>query len=309
MALSYRKQSADANSNRRKTATLFSAISFAPIVVLCAASLVFFASFAAAATELSSGYPVPEGGAIKNGVYANEYFGLRYPLPANWTEDLSGPEPSVSGYYSLVALKPAGTLAATILIAAQDNFFSQEPADSATEFLTQMKQHLDPSLSAPAAPSELKIAGRSFARFDFEGAGLHHAVFVTEVRCHAVIFALTSNSAEQLEVLAASLNKISFATGDESRWPVCVKDYAIAAHVLHRVNPGLTGPRYASVPVRLIVGTNGKVVHVHPIAGIAEQKQSVAAAIAQWEFKPYVVNGRAVEVETGVLFQFRENQN
>jgi hypothetical protein len=50
------------------------------------------------------------------------------------------------------------------------------------------------------------------------------------------------------------------------------------------------------------------VLHVHPIAGFPDQKKSVAAALAQWEFKPYLVNGRAVEVETGVLFEFRQNQ-
>jgi hypothetical protein len=314
-----------AKSNRRWIGRLNGALSFAQIAILCVAalifvavSLVFFASLAAAGSDLTAGYPVPEGGGIKNGVYANEYFGLRYPLPANWTEDLSGPEPSVSGYYSLVALKPTGPLDATILIAAQDNFFTAEPAASAMEFLAQMKQHLDASASlmALADPSERRIAGRAFARLDYEGAGLRHAVFVTEIRCHFVIFSLTSSSAAELEGLAASLNKISFSIsiaisvtkGDEAHWPVCVKDYATAANILHRVKPELTGPRYASVPVRVIIGANGKVAHIHPIAGFPEQKKSVATALAQWEFKPYLVNGRAAEVETGVLFEFRQNQ-
>jgi len=295
-------------SDRRKIGTLLRAISFFRIRFLWLASLLVCVSFASAATDLTSGYPVPEDGRVKNGVYTNEYFGLRYPLPTNWTEDLSGPEPSVSGYYSLAALKPAGILDATILIAAQDNFFSPEPAASAKEFLAQMKQHLDSSLSAPAAPSELKIAGRTFARLDYEGAGLHHAVVVTELRCHSVIFSLTSNRLQQIEILAASLNKISFAAAGDARWPVCVKDYAVPTNILDRVNPELTGPRYASVPVRLIVGANGKVAHVHTIAGFPEQKKSVAAALAQWEFRSYLVNGNAVEVETGLLFEFRQKQ-
>jgi hypothetical protein len=310
IALTHRKQKPTANSNRRWIAKLLNAVSFAQVAALYVALLVFFASSAAAAANLKSDYPVPEDGAIKNAVYINEYFGLRYPLPANWTEDLAGPEPSVNGYYSLVSLKPADTLGATILIAAQDNFFSAQPASSAMEFLTQTKQALDSSnsMSVLAGPSELKIDGRSFARLDYEGAGLHHAVFVTEVRCHFLLFSLTSNDPEQLEALVKSLNKISFAASAGAPWPSCVKDYATAANLLHRVNPDLTGPRFASVPVRLIVGTNGKVLHVHPIAGFPDQKKSVAAALAQWEFKPYLVNGRAVEVETGVLFEFRQNQ-
>lgn len=308
MALTHRKQRAEGNSKRRWIAKLLGAASFAQIAVLCVASLPFLVSFAAAATDLKSGYPVPEDGAIKNGVYANEYFGLRYPLPTNWSEDLAGPEPSVNGYYSLVALKPADAPGATILIAAQDNFFSAQPAGSALEFLTQTKQHLDPSLSAPASPSELKIDGRSAARLDYEGAGLHHAIVVAEIRCHFVLFSLTSNNPEQLETLVKSLNKISFAADSDAHWPACVKDYATSANVVHRVNPETTGPRFASVPARVIVGANGKVLHVHPIAGFPDQKRNVAAAVAQWEFKPYMVNGRAAEVETGVLFEFRQNQ-
>jgi hypothetical protein len=308
--VTHRKQRATANSNRRWIAKWLNAVSFAQVAILCVALLVFLASFAAAAADLKSDYPVPEDGAIKNAVYVNEYFGIRYPLPANWTEDLAGPEPSVNGYYSLVSLKPADTLGATILIAAQDNFFSTQPASSALEFLTQTKQALDSSnsMSALAGPSELKIDGRSFARLDFEGAGLRHAIFVSEVRCHFLIFSLTSNNPEQLDALIKSLNKISFAASADAHWPVCVKDYATGANIVHRVNPDLTGPRFASVPARLIVGANGKVLHVHPIAGFPDQKKSVATALAQWEFKPYVVNGRAVEVETGVLFEFRQKQ-
>ncbi|MFY9531666.1 MAG: hypothetical protein WBC04_16610 [Candidatus Acidiferrales bacterium] len=31
--------------------------------------------------DSTAGYPVPEGGAVVNGVYRNSYFGLQYPLP------------------------------------------------------------------------------------------------------------------------------------------------------------------------------------------------------------------------------------
>lgn len=66
----------------------------------------------------------------------------------------------------------------------------------------------------------------------------------------------------------------------------------------------MTGPRYASVPVRFIVGADGKLEHVHAISGFPEQVKSVTDALAKWEFKPYIVNGQPVEVETGLLFQF-----
>jgi protein TonB len=56
--------------------------------------------------------------------------------------------------------------------------------------------------------------------------------------------------------------------------------------------------------VRFIVSADGKIEHIHAISGFPEQVKSVTDALAKWEFKPYVVNGRPVEVETGLLFQF-----
>jgi len=112
------------------------------------------------------------------------------------------------------------------------------------------------------------------------------------------------------------LKKISFAQGDRSksstreagasggRWPLCFPEAAYRDHITHRVDPVMTGPRYASVPVRFIVGADGKIEHIHAIAGFPEQVKSVTEALAKWEFKPYVVDGKPVEVETGLLFQF-----
>jgi len=73
--------------------------------------------------DVAPKYDEPEDGAAKNGVFEDDYFGLRYPLPSGWVEDLKGPEASASGYYSLAALKPEGELVATVQISAQDNFF------------------------------------------------------------------------------------------------------------------------------------------------------------------------------------------
>jgi hypothetical protein len=245
-------------------------------------------------------YPVPEGGTVSRGIYQNEYFGMRYPLPAGWTEDVKGPPPSVSGYYSLAALKPSASLAATLLIAAQDNFFAPYSAKSATDFLNQMKEELDHSLAAPDAPVSMKIAGQSFARLEYSGAGLRHVIFATEIRCHTVLFSLTSGNSDTIDALVQSLNKITFAAGSLGR-PICIQEYATADHVIHRVEPALAGPRFASIPARIVVGANGRVEQVHPIGGLLEQARSIQEALSQWTFKPYMLNGKAVAVETGVM--------
>ena len=260
-------------------------------------------------------FPEPEDSGVKNGVFVAEYFGLRYPLPAGWTEDLKGPEPSATGYYSLAALKPEDGLAATMQISAQDNFFAAEPVKHSTDFLVDMKQHLDPSLAPMGAVVSVEIGGRSFSRLEYSGAGLNHSVFATEIRCHTLIISITSGSKETIAGLVQSLQKITFSpevrSGGSSRsdapnpaWPLCLRDYVSAADTVHKVDPEMTGPRYGSVPLRIIIGADGKIEHVHAIAGFPEQIKSVTGALVQWEFKPYMVDGKPVAVETGLLFQF-----
>jgi hypothetical protein len=264
----------------------------------------------AAKGDVAAKYSEPENATVKNGVFQDDYFGLRYPLPSGWVEDLKGPEPSASGYYSLAALKPEGELVATMQISAQDDFFAVEKTTDAIGFLNRMKQGLDASLSAPHALAPVKLGGLDFARLDYSGAGLSHVVFAAKLRCHTLIFSITASRETTAEMLVESLKKISFTQADRAGssardgWPICIPERAYRDYVTHRVDPVMTGPRYASVPVRLIIGPDGKLEHVHAISGFPEQVKSVTDAVAKWEFKPYVANGQPVEVETSLLFQF-----
>ena len=48
-------------------------------------------------------------------------------------------------------------------------------------------------------------------------------------------------------------------------------------------------------------------MHVHVISGSAEQKRSIADALRQWRFRPYLRDGTATEVETGLEFEFQSD--
>jgi len=203
-------------------------------------------------------------------------------------------------------------MTATILISAQDNLFSTGAAQSALDFLTQMKQHIDPSLAAAAPFAVTNFPGKSLARFDYSGAGLHHSLIATEIRCHTVIFGFTSSNPEEIERLIDSSRASSFGSAaaasagasNTAHWPVCVQGYAKPQNIIRRVDPAPAGPRFASVPVRIVISAEGTVEHVHAIAGFPEQIQSMSSAVSQWLFKPYRVEGRAVEIETGLLVEF-----
>jgi hypothetical protein len=259
-----------------------------------------------------SSTPLPEGGEVVKNVYRNAYFGLSYTLPEGWRENFSGPPPSDSGTYVLALLGPApdfkGPSRATILVQAHDLFFSPSQARNASELATYAREVLEPFYVVERSPAAVKIAGRSFIRFDYksEAAGLHWVVLTTGIRCHAVQFILTSSDVTLLETLIKDMDRMQLppeSRGDDV--PACLAGYATATNVTNRVEPVMTGSqKFNSIPVRLIIDKRGRVRHIHLINAFREQAASITAALNQWTFKPYEENGQRVEVETGILFGY-----
>jgi hypothetical protein len=204
-------------------------------------------------------------------------------------------------------LKGSGRLG-TMLIAAQDQFFTAEPVSGSPEMADRLRRSISDidGMTVDREPEEMTISGRHFTRLDFSGAGLYRMVLITEIRCHFVSFNLTTADPEKRASLAQSLNALSLAEpGDPAHpAPVCIKNYAIPEHLVSRTDPTPAGPKFTSVPVRIIIGVDGQVRHIHVIRGSTEQKEKIAAALSEWRFKPFVLEGRPVEVEIGLTFRF-----
>jgi hypothetical protein len=248
---------------------------------------------------------LPEDGAMSNGRYDNAYFGLGYAVGGDWTQRYAGPPPSDSGYYVLAQIEPQNpTLAAGmghILIAAQDLFFSLAPARSAPDLIGYYQQHLGPEYRVERRPTKVRIANREFVRLDYlsTAAGLHWHVLATEIRCHVVQFIFTGSSAKSLQRLVESMKAMTQPSGSN---PVCLKDFATADTVLEREEPVFSQLRFNPVPVRIVIDRQGRVEHIHFLSAFPEQAKSISDALLQWRFKPYLVDGQPVEVETGLLF-------
>ena len=261
-----------------------------------------------------SAMSVPEDGAVTTGRYTNTYFDLSFVVPEGLTAGLSGPEPSETGYYSLTSLVPEGEgePGGAILVAAQDMFFAPRPRSDigaeAGDFRNAMAG-ID-GMTIDQEPSEANIAGHLMQRIDFSGVGLYRATFVTEIRCHFVSFNLTARSPELLADLARTMSNLSAAaeTAASSSTPLCIRDYAVAENILQRVEPAVVGPRFTSIPVRIVIDREGSVKHIHVIHASDEQRRSVEEALRGWKFKPPRVDGRAVEIETGLIFRFTSEQ-
>jgi hypothetical protein len=84
--------------------------------------------------------------------------------------------------------------------------------------------------------------------------------------------------------------------------PVCIKDYASGENVMERVEPFFAERKFNSVPVRITINKEGKVKHIHFLSAFPDQAKAVTDALFQWRFRPYLRDGKPMEVETGIMF-------
>jgi len=259
--------------------------------------------------------PLPEGGNLAHDVFSDPYFGMTLPLPQDWAEKYKGPPPSDSGRYVLAQLSPAdtyqGPARGSILITAQDMFFTPLPARNAAQWIDYTKDHLQADYRVETTPTQVKIADRSFAFFAYWSpvAQLHWYVLAAEIRCHTVEIVLTSRDTKLLDELMRGLNRMKLPAAASSTGgtggtdvPVCIQDYARDENLVARVDPVLTEPRFNPIPVRIIIDREGNVKHIHFLSAFPGQAKAIADALSQWKFRPYLRDGQPVEVETGILF-------
>ncbi|HSY64640.1 MAG TPA: hypothetical protein VK829_08575, partial [Terriglobales bacterium] len=113
--------------------------------------------------------PVPEGGSVNNDVFRDAYFGMTYALPKDWEEKYKGPPPSDSGRYVLAQIRPADTFKGpargSILIIADDMFFSTQPVANALELVKYAKENLQADYKVEMPPTPTKIGTHPFTFF------------------------------------------------------------------------------------------------------------------------------------------------
>ena len=256
--------------------------------------------------------PLPETGKIAGSAYRNPYFGIDWTLPRDWTQQFEGPPPSDQGRYVLAEIVPAGTYTGasrgSVLITADDLFFTSLPLTRGEELVDYTNNNLQQEYKVERSPANVTIGGRSFRFFAFwsPAAELHWYVFVTQIRCHAVEITVSSSDTKLIQDITHNLNAITLppedTLADGDTVPVCVKDYASAGNVINRVDPIFSERRYNAIPVRIVIDKDGKVRHIHFLSAFPDQAKAVTDALHQWTFKPYLKNGQPVEVETGIQF-------
>ena len=194
---------------------------------------------------------------------------------------------------------------------AQDMFFTALPVANAFQLASYTKDHLESFYQLEPNPVELQTGGRSFVNFAYWSpvARLHWHVLATEIRCHTVEFVFMNRDTHTIASLIQQTSNLKLpnesspteGTGGDGV-PVCIKGYANNGSVIERVNPVFSVPRFNPVPVRIIIDKHGRVKHIHFLSAFPDQRQAVGDALNRWRFKPYLLNGQPIEVETGIMF-------
>ena len=189
---------------------------------------------------------------------------------------------------------------AHVLVTAEDLFFSATGAAGSKDVLASVRHDLPSRYEFDDAPDEVMIAGRKFHRLAYSAprTGLRWRIFSTDTRCHALTFTFTGVDVAALDAGERSLNAMSLS----SAAPACVNDYASDSNVVEKTDPLLTTHRFNTIPVRVLIDARGHVKHIHLLSAFPEQSQAIIAALRNWRFKPYRADGKAVPIETGIVF-------
>jgi hypothetical protein len=168
--------------------------------------------------------------------------------------------------------------------------------------VSYVRDHLPPAQQVMRAPAEVKLGDRTFARLDYAAPDidLQWHIVATDIRCHTVQFIFSGPDPQTLDGMIAGLSRLDLP--GSGRAPLCVAGYATPENVIERVDPVFPTHRFNAVPTRIIIDREGRVKHVHVISGFPEQSAALVEALMKWRFKPYLKNGKAVEIETGIMF-------
>jgi protein TonB len=60
-------------------------------------------------------------------------------------------------------------------------------------------------------------------------------------------------------------------------------------------------------PVELMatISRSGDITHVKVLSGDAQLTNAAVAAVKQWKYKPYLLNGEPVEIQTQITINFK----
>jgi TonB family protein len=278
----------------------------------------------------------PPLGTFRDGNYANEYFGLFYPLSRDWVRETDlmrknySAEGQPVGIYVLLAAvhipehtAPPEADSSLVLSALERSAGSG--TQTCDTYLTNVATQLQSRKEAQqkGSLSEFTVAGHDFRRADFEfhTDPRHHAIICTHAKDYLLQWNIAGLFKNAVEGTVSTLNSLT-ASQPQSPAPEMAGGKQLADKPAARVSSGITQglvlkkvpPLYpeqarrariqGSVHMSVVISKTGDVVDVEVIDGPIELVVSAVNAVRQWKYRPYVLQGEPVAVDTVITVNY-----
>lgn len=305
---------------------------FFSIVTVLLAQVVVFAQQPSNDSSTALGF---ENGTIENGTYTNECFGFSLRIPPGWVlaSEVVGAglrarhvPGDVLVLFAIEQHEEKGP-SSRLVLTAQDAKDQTETAQDFVANAVQSQIRVSPKDNAVIRDTyPVEYVGKHFVRSDYKRSWhnrdtLYVAFVYTKFRGYFIGANLTAGSREGLDEAANSLQGISFREDQVN--PKCVTmssgidlpervrvSQAVAVGLLHKKVP-LQYPDDARkariqglVVVQVLIDKSGDVEKATLVSGHPLLAPAAIEAVKQWKYKPYLLNGQPVAVETQIVVNF-----
>jgi TonB family protein len=279
--------------------------------------------------------PAPLGQFRDNG-YSNAYFGIYYPLSRDWVRETQlmrsklASEGKADGKYVLLSAvhipQDTDPLKADSSFTVYALSGTGVPApDECKHYLELVAENLRTQKEGQQKGDviQIAIAGHNFYRGDYEYRhGVDHgALLCTAIKDYLVQWNIEGWSKQAIETAVSTLNlmtslpPISLQSLDPPTEPskapkqVQVAQGASTGLVIKRVQPVYPPEaRYehiqGSVRLGAIINKSGDVVDLEVLDGPIELVVSAVNAVRKWKYRPYLLMGNPVEVQTVITVNY-----
>jgi TonB family protein len=278
--------------------------------------LVIFVGTTLASSQNVSDNSRIDPGSVHDNVYTNQFLGISWELPNGWVVD-STPAPSEETRHIILQLLPSGKESVESVELSYTS--EMDPSD----VIGDIESH--GWKSTEKARSVTVGGGIGSSRMDFERIGTpaeSRAVFIGQRRGKSLIFSLTALSPDRLNELAHAVSQIKvqpdWGTPDDPFSPTAPGALPKRVRISQGVSQSLlqkkVQPKYpkearktriqGSVIFLAHVSTEGKIKNLYVLSGHPLLTPAALDAVSQWIYRPYLLQGTPVEVETQITINF-----
>jgi protein TonB len=115
------------------------------------------------------------------------------------------------------------------------------------------------------------------------------------------------------DLFAHGSSKPPVVVHEEPRGPIVISKGVADGMVINRIIPHYPPIAQASrlqgtVVLQAVISKNGTIENLHVVSGSPLLQQAAIDAVSQWRYRPYLLNGQPVDVETTINVVFNLNQ-